>query len=154
MPDISPGAREGVDRAAMESALKEQCVPVLRAIGFRGSFPDFYRDTEGFVALVNFQFYSAGGSFCVNLSYAEPNRSNIFFRPESAPRELKVSQARERRRLGAVQGDRWYSFGATSYGKLRGEPIDPATLVKIVNGLLESEAEAWWQSKRGAQHSS
>src|SRR5262245_66265686 len=98
----------GVDRAAMERALKEQCVPVLRRAGFKGSFPDFYRDTEGFVALVNFQFYSSGGSFCVNLSYADPQRSNISFRPETPVRELKVSQARERQRLGAPQGDRWY----------------------------------------------
>jgi hypothetical protein len=56
----------GLDGADMERALKERCVPVLRRAGFRGSFPDFYRDTEGFVALVNVQVYSAGGSFCVN----------------------------------------------------------------------------------------
>ncbi len=126
---------------------------MLRKVGFRGSFPDFYRDTEGFVALVNFQFYSAGGSFCVNLSYADPDRANIYFRPETAVRDLKVSQAREHRRLGAVHGDRWYSFGLTSYGEFRGEPVPPVELVRTINSLLESEAESWWQSKRGLQQS-
>lgn len=154
MRHVSVGSMVGVDRAAMERALKDRCMPVLRRAGFKGSFPDFYRDTEGFVALINFQFYSSGGSFCVNLSYADPKRSNISFRPETASRELKVSQARDRRRLGALpEGDRWYSFGPTSYGECRGEPIHPGELVKTINGLLESEAESWWQSKRGLQPS-
>ena len=148
MRNISMSAMRGVDRAVIERALKEECVPVLRRSGFRGSFPDFYRDTEDFVALVNFQFYSSGGSFCVNLSYADPKRSNIAFRPETPVRALKVSQARDRQRLGAVQGDRWFSFGSTSYGAFRGEPVQPAELVRTINGLLESEAERWWQSKR------
>ena len=46
-----------VDRKAMERALKGECVAALRRDGFKGSFPDFYRETDGFVALVNFQFY-------------------------------------------------------------------------------------------------
>ena len=143
----------GVDRADMERALKERCVPVLRRAGFRGSFPDFYRDTEGFVALVNFQFYSAGGSFCVNLSYADVARTNIYFRPETSVSKLKVSQTTERRRLGAAQGDRWYSFGPTSYGECRGKPVPAAALVDTINSLLESEAEGWWQAKRASQSS-
>lgn len=125
-------------------------MPVLRRAGFKGSFPDFYRDTDGFVALINFQFFSSGGSFCVNLSYADPDRNNIYFRPETPVRNLKASQGREHKRLGAAQGDKWYSFGRTSYGEFRGEPVDPAALVGTINGLLESEAEAWWKLKRGA----
>ena len=125
MRHIPPSAMVGVDRAVMERALKEQCVPELRRVGFKGSFPNLYRDTDGFVALVNFQFYSSGGSFSVNLSYADPNRSNISFRPETLARDLTVSQARERRRLGAVQGDRWFSFGPTSAGEFR-RRTDPA----------------------------
>jgi hypothetical protein len=137
----------------MERALKEQCVPALRRAGFNGSFPDFYRNTEEFVALVNFQFFSSGGSFCVNLSYADPQRRNIYIRPATSVRKLKVSQATERKRLGAEQGDKWYSFGPTSYGELRGEPVEPAVLVRTINHLLESEAEGWWQLKRGCQRS-
>ena len=89
----------------------------------------------------------------MNLSYADPNRSNISFRPETPARALTVSQARERRRLGAVQGDQWFSFGATSAGEFRGEPVEPAELLKIINGLW-LEAEDWWKSKRDAEHSS
>ena len=147
MRHVPASAMAGVDRAVMERALKEQCLPELRRAGFKGSFPNLYRDTGGFVALVNFQFYSSGGNFCVNLSYADPNRKNISSRPETPARDLTVSQAREHRRLGAVHGDRWFTFGPTSAGEFRGEPVQPAELTKIINGLWP-EAEGWWQSKR------
>lgn len=68
----------GVDRQTIEEALRSKCVPTLRHAGFKGAFPNFYRDTEGFVALVSFQFFSSGGSFCVNLSFADPERRNIY----------------------------------------------------------------------------
>ena len=45
------------DRKTMEVALKEHCIPVLRKRGFRGSFPNFDRESGNFVALVNFQFF-------------------------------------------------------------------------------------------------
>ena len=137
----------GVDRPVMEQAVKEWCVPVLRHAGFKGSFPNFYRDTAGFVALLNFQFFSSGGSFCVNLAYADQGRSNIYFRPETPTQKLQVSQARERKRLGANQGDRWFSYGKTNYGEFRGEPADPMSIATTINTLLESDAEVWWKSK-------
>lgn len=132
----------------MERALKDGCVPELRRAGFRGAFPNFYRESEGFIALVNFQFYSAGGSFCVNLSFADPERRNIFFRPETHPSKLKVSQASERMRLGEPSGgDNWYSFGETSYGEFRGQPILVSEIVSTVNELMASQAEDWWSLK-------
>ena len=54
-----------IGRKAMERALKDQCVPTLRQARFKGSFPNFYREDNDFVALVNFQFSLSGGSFCV-----------------------------------------------------------------------------------------
>ena len=66
------------DRSTMEKVLKEHCVPLLKEHGFKGGFPNLYRDTEGFVSLINFQFYSSGGSFCVNLSFADKQRENIY----------------------------------------------------------------------------
>ena len=143
----------GVSRQTIEDALKSECVPALRRAGFKGAFPNFYRETEGFVALVNFQFFSSGGSFCVNLSFADPERSNIYFRPETAASKLRVSQATERTRLGASSAgnDNWYSYGATSYGAYRGEPIPVRQLVATVNSLFQSQAEPWWQEKRKHQ---
>ncbi len=112
------------ERAEMEEQLKKHCVSLLRKQGFKGSFPDLYREVDGFVSLINFQFFSSGGSFCVNISYADRGRENIYFRKETEPKKLKVSQTRVHARLGSenLVGDKWFSFGKTSYGEFRGNP--------------------------------
>jgi len=46
-----------VDRKQMESELKKHCVPFLKERGFKGSFQNMYREIDGFVSLVNFQFF-------------------------------------------------------------------------------------------------
>ncbi|MEW5823480.1 MAG: DUF4304 domain-containing protein [Pseudomonadota bacterium] len=137
------------DRPAMEKVLKEECIPFLREHGFKGSFPDLYRDIDGFVSLINFQFYSAGGSFCVNISFADRQRENIFFKKETEPKKLKVSQAKKHARLGAqnLVGDHWFSFGKTSYGEYRGTPQSPSEIASEVNNLISEVALPWW-----AQH--
>lgn len=139
----------GVDKETIVAALREDCVPVLRKAGFKGSFPNFYRVRDDFVALVNFQFFSSGGSFCVNLSYADPARKNVYFRPETEPKNLQVGQTNERRRLGATADncDRWFSFGKTSYGEFRGDPIPLERLTGMLNQLFQSDAEDWWRLK-------
>ncbi|MFD1159933.1 DUF4304 domain-containing protein [Roseovarius aestuarii] len=134
----------------MEAALKERCVPVLREQGFKGSFPNFYRESDKFIALVNFQYYSAGGSFCVNLGYADPERKNVFFEPQAKTNRLRVSATKDQRRLGALDGgDRWFSFGKTSYGEYRGTPSGVAEIADTCTQLLLSEAKNWWQEKQG-----
>ena len=141
------------DRKIIEKELKEQVVPYLRESGFKGSFPDFYREKDGFVSLVNFQFYSSGGSFCINISYAEPSRDNVSFRSETAVKNLKVSQTKERARLGAdyLKGDNWFSFGKTSYGEYRGAPASVGEMAPNIISLFKNQAEPWWQLKCGNQ---
>ncbi|MCP5304354.1 MAG: DUF4304 domain-containing protein [Chromatiaceae bacterium] len=137
------------DRKTIESQLKAEVVPFIRERGFKGSFPDFYRENEDCVCLANFQFYSSGGSFCVNLSYADPMRKNFYFRPETEAKKLKVSQTNEQIRLGSngPNSDHWFSFGKTSYGEYRGQPLLPREIVSQVQSLWESQAETWWAVK-------
>lgn len=133
----------------MELALKKHCLPVLRKKGFKGSFPNFYREKNKFVALINFQFYSSGGSFCVNLGYADPERKNVNFKPDkyNAANKLKVSSTRARRRLGAPIGDNWFSFGTTSYNEYRGDPKPVDEIALTCCQLFLDDAEPWWKSK-------
>ncbi len=133
----------------METELKKHCVPVLRDNGFKGSFPNMYRDNEGFVSLINFQFFSSGGSFCINLSYAGPNRENVYFKKDADIIKLKVSQTTEQVRLGSnnLKGDMWFSFGKTSYDEYRGEPIPVNELAQSINNLIREQAEPWWGVK-------
>ena len=135
------------DKAGMIAALKEHTLPALRTAGFKGSFPHFHRDRDGFVALINFQFFSAGGSFCVNIGYADPARTNVAYRPDSPASALRVSHTRVQRRLGAPKGgDNWFSFGKTNYGEFRGDPVPADQIAKDCAALFATEAETWWAS--------
>lgn len=137
------------DRKTMQAILKRTCVPVLRGLGFKGSFPNFYRETAQFVALANVQFALAGGSFCVNLGYADPGRRNVPYKPETAPDKLSVSQTRERKRLGAVAGgDHWFVFGSASVTPYSDPVQPPDELAARCAALLASEAEEWWARMR------
>ena len=139
------------DRTAMIAVLKKVCVPALRAAGFKGTFPHVFRETGGFVALENFQFASAGGSFCVNLGYADPRRANVFIKPKTEPAKLRVSQTRDWVRLGAVTGgDHWFVFASPSDTPYRGGIRPPEELAARCKELMTTEAEAWWASKPGA----
>lgn len=141
--------KPNADRKTMEAALKEHCIPVLRDRGFKGSFPHFYRDTDNHISLVNFQFWSAGGSFCVNLGYADPQRKNVFFEPDTEVKSLKVMQTSGQCRLGATDGgDKWFHFGKTSYEEFRDTPSMVDEIALACSQFLALEAEVWWQNKQ------
>ena len=138
-----------IDRKQMEIGLKSQVIPTLRKLGFKGSFPNLYREVNDFVSLINFQFFSSGGSLCINLSYADPERDNIFHKKDTEPKKLKVMHTREQVRLGAnnLEGDHWFSFGKTNYNEYRGEAIPLEQLTIEINQLIQSQAEEWWSEK-------
>lgn len=133
------------DRKTMETLLRQGVVPVLRDLGFKGGFPYFHREAGGFVALANVQFAAAGGSFCVNLGFADRKRKNVYHLPGTEAAKLKVSQTRNPVRLGAVAGgDHWFVFGSASATPYRGGVKAPEAIVAECRNLLLSEAEPWW----------
>ncbi|MBI1492095.1 DUF4304 domain-containing protein [Halocynthiibacter styelae] len=136
----------------MELALKEVCVPALRTLGFKGSFPHFYKNSDGFVELITFQFFSAGGSFCVNLGYVDFEGKNVSLGQDTEISKLRVSSTKDFRRMGAVaDGDRWFCFGSTSYGTRRGQPFSVKELAEHCSALFKTDAEIWWRSKKDAE---
>ncbi len=54
---------QATSRAAMTAELKRVVVPVLRELGYTGTFPHFRRTRGKRVALLSFQFSSWGGKF-------------------------------------------------------------------------------------------
>jgi hypothetical protein len=134
----------------MIAVLKRSCGPVLRDMGFKGTFPHFYREVEGFVDLVTFQFGSAGGSFCVNIGQDDRRWWKAVLKPRVAPDKLRVHDTKGWVRLGAIQGDRWFVFGNAAANALRAPPQLPEDLAATCNDLFRSHAEPWWTQKRGA----
>jgi hypothetical protein len=134
-------------RQAMNTSLKNIVVPVLRRLGFKGSYPHFYRESNGHVDLLTFQFRSGGGSFVVELSYAEPDRQNVYLDKEARVDKLRVSQTSSRLRLGAQRpgSDNWFSFEPS--GLLKLQPDIDRISAKVVD-LIELQALPWWEQKR------
>src|SRR4029434_10049027 len=60
-------------RERMMTAFKTRFVPPLRKRGFVGSFPHFHRRQSSHIDYLMVQFYSAGGSFVVELGRTGPN---------------------------------------------------------------------------------
>lgn len=152
--------------AEMTKALKDACVPDLRKMGFKGSFPNFYRETDGFVALVNFQFNSLGEKFCVNLGFVDPERKNLVSHCKDVePKKLRVSMTRGliengnalpgRWRVGSLplgdgrMSDFWFLFAPEQFGRDRSaQAVDPVELARHCASLIEQEAEVWWEEQQ------
>jgi hypothetical protein len=59
-------------RDAMIVELKRVAVPVLRSLGFKGSFPHFRRESAERIDLLTFQFSLGGGKFVVEVGSFSP----------------------------------------------------------------------------------
>nr|WP_314545581.1 DUF4304 domain-containing protein [uncultured Massilia sp.] len=134
-------------RQAMNVSLKHIVVPVLRRLGFKGAFPHFYRESGGHVDLLTFQFRLGGGSFVVELSYAEPDRKNVHYDKDAQVGKLRAAQTTHRLRLdtGGPGSDRWFSFAPNG---LSGPQPDVDQIAANVAALIERQALPWWQQKR------
>lgn len=129
-------------RESMDRSLKAIAVPALRVLGFKGSFPHFYRETKGHVDLACFQFSLAGGRFVVELSFATPQRKNVYINSDAPPAKLRVSQTTSRFRLGSARphSDHWFDFTGR-------EPKAEQVALEVVR-LLRTQGEAWWSEQR------
>lgn len=125
-------------RSKADEALKSVVVPDLRVRGFKGTYPNFFRDRGGHVDLLTFQFKSSGGSFVCEISFADRERSNVTIYKNTEPKKLRTNQTRVRLRLGSTpeQGvkDHWFCVEST----------DAAKVAQQVLALIESQGEPWW----------
>jgi len=138
-------------RRDIDTQLKKLTVPLLRQRGFKGSYPHFYRDIDGHVDLVMFQFRSDGSSFVVEISYADPDRRNVYFRPETPVDRLQVSATSKRRRLGkSATGEVDSEWLKLDHGLRTTQARHFSKLALRVNDLLLREAEPWWAANRHA----
>ncbi|MBI1373435.1 MAG: DUF4304 domain-containing protein [Phycisphaera sp.] len=136
-------------RDMMLSKIKRTVVPVLHDLGFKGLMPHYHRVRGRHVDLAYIQFASGGGSFVVELSYADSARDNVDIPKFKAyvPDKLRVSHMTVSRRLGAGDDsdDFWFAFEKCERAGMAGTPSD---LASSVARLLETDAVSWWDSQR------
>ena len=97
---------------------------------------------------MNFQFYSSGGSFCVNVSYADPDRKNVYIDKDFPSKKLRISQTTNHMRLKAPPDEDWFVFGETNYGDIRGTIKAPNEIASLINNLVEKQAENWLKKQK------
>jgi hypothetical protein len=126
------------------AALKAHTVPTLRRLGFKGSFPHFFREVGGQTDLIAFQFSSFGGRLTPEISTVGPARNELPEPYRSLPAsKLRTHFVGERLRLGAPRNGFPYADA------LEGETLlTPDEIDREVAALLESQASPWWESAR------
>ena len=137
-------------RPEADEALKSIVVPDLKARGFKGGYPNFFRDRDGHIDLLTFQFNKNGGSFVCEISFADRERSNVYIYKDTEPKKLRSNQTTVRFRLGANpdQGinDNWFDFEKS--GLLSRN--SPTKAAQDVLSLIESQGEPWWHAHEKA----
>jgi hypothetical protein len=137
----------------MMAALRGHLVPRLRTKGFKGSFPHFRRIALPRVDYLTVQFYSAGGSFVVELASSDANGKPDGYGSDLPVEKLNVQFFRERFRLGSKGlSDHWFEFGPRTYDPPR-EIEQPDFYVRIAERVLlefEGAGEQWLHSRRVA----
>lgn len=99
-------------RQAMTAELKRVVVPVLRELGYAGTFPHFRRTRGRRAALLSFQFSSWGGKFCVEVGAFPADGLQAGGAVIPAER-VRIVDLVPRKRIGPEDGDgdRWFDFG-------------------------------------------
>src|SRR5688572_13783256 len=96
----------------MIAALKEHVLPVLRARGFKGSFPHFRRVTANGIHLLTFQFDKSGGGFVVEAASCPIDGVTMQWGEQIPPAKVTANHLGKRLRLGTSsdQSDHWFRY--------------------------------------------
>jgi hypothetical protein len=141
-------------REAMDAALKEMTAESLRPRGFTGSLPHLRRRRDDRLELVSVQYFSAGGSFVVEIATCGVEGLTTSGGKTIAAGKVTARDINppNRPRLGAAtfpEGDHWFVFGPRSYEADAGL-VQPghryARIAADVARLIEAQAEPWWES--------
>ena len=102
-------------RDQMLASLRQIVVPVLRDMGFRGSFPHFRRAGDRQIDLLTFQFSRWGGSFVVEMAFCTPEGFTTHYGKHIPAEKVRAHDIHptQRLRLGShppAEADHWFSF--------------------------------------------
>ena len=92
-------------RREMNESLKQRVVPLLRNMGFKGSFPHFRRISPERVDTIGFQYSQWGPQFYVEVGVAERGGVTLLDGTHFPPMTLKHYQCPARARIGQLPFD-------------------------------------------------
>ena len=107
-------------RQLMVDALREHTIPLIRAAGFRGTFPHFRRPEPIGIDLVTFQFDRNGGGFLIETSRCGVEGVTLHWGKHVPPEKVSAwdmhpSMRVRLRSTTERQGDPWFRFDNGDY---------------------------------------
>ncbi len=128
-------------REAMDAALRETVVPVLRSKGFQGSLPHFRRFVPGAIDLLTLQFDKWGGGFVVEIARSPDTGITHPWGKHVPPKKVTACDLPFEQRLRIQPGsgsstDDWFRF-------------DNGSVERTARDVLKhlDAMESWWQSQ-------
>lgn len=117
----------------LRRAMKLQVVPSLRARGFKGSFPHFFRPRGDRIDLLMFQFSQWGPDLYIEVASC-PSGGDASL----VPSKLRVFHiSRHRARIGPMPSLDFSGIG--DLGRADG-------ILSAINSAISEEGEKWWQN--------
>lgn len=140
-------------RSAMDSALKAILVPVLRAQGFRGSWPDWRRTVSNRVDLVQIQHLSSGGTFFVNIGQLPAGGFATGPFQDKPVATLRLTHARARTRVQPPALIDGWTFAPRLYEAeaALGPPQAYADIARRCADRLATWGLAWFERPRSLE---
>jgi len=125
-------------RPAVDLALQQDVVPVLRASGFTGTLPHFRRRRREHIDLLTFQFDRGGGGFIIEIGRCGPTGVRTYFGEDVPANKVTAHDLHpdKRHRIQAAPGsgtDSWFRYDRDGV---------PGCIAQALAKL--PEAEAWW----------
>lgn len=94
-----------IKREEMDAALKSLAVPLLREMGFRGSYPHFRRLLQHRVDALGFQFSNWGPQFYIELGVSSIHGTTMLDGAHYPAKNIKYYQCLDRKRIGKLPFD-------------------------------------------------
>lgn len=123
-------------RASMDAALKEIVLPVLRNLGFKGSFPHFRRFNERSVDLLTFQFEKWRGGFIVEIACGSIDGFTTPWGAHIPAKKLTAQDLHpnDRKRIQPHEGggtENWFRFDDGNVSRLAQEFLAQLPLAEL-----------------------
>ena len=127
-------------REQMNRAIKSIVIPEFKKQGFVGKYPHFKRIKADNIDLLTFQFNKYGGSFCVEISVAYPNREeyrNYHLFEGDTLEKINACHTHERHRLArkTADCDCWFAFDESNTNEVANHIL-----------MLLPSAYKWWEN--------
>jgi hypothetical protein len=131
-----------LERDSMITVLKRDVIPVLKELGFKGTFPHFRRINENKIDLLTFQFDRYGGGFLIEVATCPSEGVFLHWGEKVPPNKVTAHDLHPDNRL-RLKGNKgvWFRYDV----KILMGNIYEKVAKKVLDQI--NQAEIYWQNE-------